>query len=1226
MFAFDELDQQEAEALQHATQDVTEVQGLIDFDELAEAENARKEETTSSCKRRCMAERAQPSRGAATQGIGIYYGLALPRSAPELLGAGANWLSRAFWQAKTFPEELAVSQIIALRPLSGGSYLLEVTLTSGGLLMLAVNFFKEGCRKDEISGVRPKASGGFFFGVNFLRLLECELPVPAKYCFGDVCDKGSAGILITEWSRVTCTPLSFCSSPKWGLLEPRQSCFLSPLGHEQLCLQGNPASFGLPTLGALGLGFKPACEIEDQWHQKSWTLAQVDDGLWQLLSSDGRLLFAANAGAQALQLQKPSQPGKRRHELWQVLPAGQNGYYIQSYYETFLSHSAGNSVFMSPAARANARWSIETLAELAQESEQLTPLDLRGEEGEGLDLHMMKQLIVQFAELAGRCVAQNVQLDIDTNEDAERRQAEDEATAFRRELRERFTKLQSCDSPRAQLGFQDSEFLDKASVAQEFITRLAVHLFPSGTVNKQFMKDYRAALVTARVNFFPICAFLSLHVEYSACGLEFLRMDSLYWSQRKSTETALAIQHWGEMTHGPVGFKLWRWLALASPQVLHKSFVDLIQLFIDKFAATCQRDLDKETLIWHVLLAASLHSVELLDAVPVLLEQIPKKDWPSITSWQDPRLLRAERADEMWMVLKAFVSTAVVTQRFDLVNRMVHEIPEVLRTHAWILNVIREDSKNWQPVRIGLGQRPTEVHATDAPTSEILTVIPPQCTGYAMVQDMDNSKGVELVEICIPINGFVRSASLTSCDVSELPTKEDPPAWLELLSLMYHTRRQYTGNSGPLFMDEISAKKLCDEIHLREKASSLITRLGHGTCSVVHGSFLAETELKPWWPPKYEDWAYHSFVLFEDGHIADLTADQFDCYVPQLWYPAKLERYDRSSHRAEAARFTRQVTVGLDKWRSFVEEDRSTSGLLEKAPRRIYDWWDAEMKGGFDVRHGQQGQVLRYGKSLSIPEPYDVQYVNDRRVVFRRLTGPEELKVSLVEGLFEGFELQRLLSLCEERQGFQPSLQKDRFGQVVQDGRRTSHSCAMRWPLLGDEDEVELRYAQEATERCAAALGLKAEYIEPLQLVKYTPGQYYRAHLDTHQEPERLGSFNGEQRMQTLLVFVSSVPESDGGGHLHFPLLELRILPKAGTAVLWDNCKPKDGTGVMEPDPCSLHEGEPPLHVNKVAMNVWVVDQPFTKQSVQEAALRRAGYPKAAEGLREEKENGDVKK
>lgn len=55
----------------------------------------------------------------------------------------------------------------------------------------------------------------------------------------------------------------------------------------------------------------------------------------------------------------------------------------------------------------------------------------------------------------------------------------------------------------------------------------------------------------------------------------------------------------------------------------------------------------------------------------------------------------------------------------------------------------------------------------------------------------------------------------------------------------------------------------------------------------------------------------------------------------------------------------------------------------------------------------------------------------------------------------------------------------------------------------------------------------------------------------------------------------------------------------------------------MEPDPCSLHEGEPPLHVEKVAMNVWIVDRPFTKQSVQEAALRRAGYTKAEGALEE---------
>ena len=36
---------------------------------------------------------------------GIHYGLALPASPAELLTVGAHWLSRAFWQAKTLPED-----------------------------------------------------------------------------------------------------------------------------------------------------------------------------------------------------------------------------------------------------------------------------------------------------------------------------------------------------------------------------------------------------------------------------------------------------------------------------------------------------------------------------------------------------------------------------------------------------------------------------------------------------------------------------------------------------------------------------------------------------------------------------------------------------------------------------------------------------------------------------------------------------------------------------------------------------------------------------------------------------------------------------------------------------------------------------------------------------------------------------------------------------------------
>ena len=50
-----------------------------------------------------------------------------------------------------------------------------------------------------------------------------------------------------------------------------------------------------------------------------------------------------------------------------------------------------------------------------------------------------------------------------------------------------------------------------------------------------------------------------------------------------------------------------------------------------------------------------------------------------------------------------------------------------------------------------------------------------------------------------------------------------------------------------------------------------------------------------------------------------------------------------------------------------------------------------------------------------------------------------------------------------------------------------------------------------------------------------------------------IGSVTGEQRSHTLLVFMSDIPEEDGGGHLHFPELGLRILPRAGDAVLWPN-------------------------------------------------------------------------
>lgn len=260
--------------------------------------------------------------------------------------------------------------------------------------------------------------------------------------------------------------------------------------------------------------------------------------------------------------------------------------------------------------------------------------------------------------------------------------------------------------------------------------------------------------------------------------------------------------------------------------------------------------------------------------------------------------------------------------------------------------------------------------------------------------------------------------------------------------------------------------------------------------------------------------------------------------------------------------------------------------------------------------------VLRHGTALSPPPPRFVELGGGcTRAAIRRLTREDEIDVFLVEGLFGVDELQELVGIAEARQGFQPSMQKLATGEQLVDGRRTSSSCPMLWPLLVPAPqhleqmrragqlppgfEEELAATTALTERCARLLEVDAACIEPLQLVKYTAGQYYQPHLDSHDEPHRRSSYAGEQRTHTLLVFVSDVPPEDGGGHLHFPRLGLRVLPRAGAAVLWRNARPGDAAGEWCPDPDSLHEGVAPVGCSKIAMNVWVADRPFDAEAVR---------------------------
>ena len=76
-----------------------------------------------------------------------------------------------------------------------------------------------------------------------------------------------------------------------------------------------------------------------------------------------------------------------------------------------------------------------------------------------------------------------------------------------------------------------------------------------------------------------------------------------------------------------------------------------------------------------------------------------------------------------------------------------------------------------------------------------------------------------------------------------------------------------------------------------------------------------------------------------------------------------------------------------------------------------------------------------------------------------------------------------------------------------------------------------------------------------------------------------------------MLVFLSDVGEDDGGGHLHFPTVGVKVLPRVGDAVLWRNL-----TDEGAPDLRVLHEGVAPKQCQKLVP--WTCKfQPLNQQT-----------------------------
>lgn len=148
-----------------------------------------------------------------------------------------------------------------------------------------------------------------------------------------------------------------------------------------------------------------------------------------------------------------------------------------------------------------------------------------------------------------------------------------------------------------------------------------------------------------------------------------------------------------------------------------------------------------------------------------------------------------------------------------------------------------------------------------------------------------------------------------------------------------------------------------------------------------------------------------------------------------------------------------------------------------------------------------------------------------------------------------------------------PSFVDDgRTGVGRPDPIRTSHGAAF---VPHEADLV----VQAITERIAAVTGTSPGNAEALYVMRYTPGQQYRPHLDA------LPGLDN-QREWTAIAYLNDAFE---GGATAFPDLGLSLRLEAGDLIIFRNSDDE-----KKPDPRMRHAGEPVTSGEKWVATRWI--------------------------------------
>lgn len=135
-------------------------------------------------------------------------------------------------------------------------------------------------------------------------------------------------------------------------------------------------------------------------------------------------------------------------------------------------------------------------------------------------------------------------------------------------------------------------------------------------------------------------------------------------------------------------------------------------------------------------------------------------------------------------------------------------------------------------------------------------------------------------------------------------------------------------------------------------------------------------------------------------------------------------------------------------------------------------------------------------------------------------------------------------------------------------------------------------------QRAASLLGCyTTDIVEPLQLVRYRPGQFFNIHHDMadykDDDDETSDTTSSlvlppknplyKRRLVTIFCYLNHVEQ---GGETYFPAMDLLVQPVPGRAVVFCNINEH-----YQPDVRTVHAGRPVIRGVKYGLNIWLTEE-----------------------------------